>query len=73
MIARLQARVRQLEVETTKLATEREILQRAANYVGDRCQEGTAWTCDVQSIPATAFESCTVHHLLSSPLGRSIR
>ncbi len=32
MIARLQARVRQLEVETTKLATEREILQRAAKY-----------------------------------------
>lgn len=31
MIARLQARVRQLEVETTKLATERGILQRAAS------------------------------------------
>jgi len=31
-IARLQARARQLEVETTKLATEREILQRAAKY-----------------------------------------
>ncbi len=31
-IARLQARVRQLEVETTKLATEREILRSAAKY-----------------------------------------
>lgn len=31
-IARLQARVRELEVETTKLTTEREILQRAAKY-----------------------------------------
>jgi len=31
-IARLEARVNELEVETTKLATEREILQRAAKY-----------------------------------------
>lgn len=31
-LARLRARVRELEVETTKLATEREILQRAAKY-----------------------------------------
>ena len=31
-IARLQARVDELEVETTKLTTEREILQRAAKY-----------------------------------------
>lgn len=31
-IIRLQARVNELEVETTKLATEREILQRAAKY-----------------------------------------
>jgi transposase len=31
-IARLEARVRELEVETTKLTTEREILQRAAKY-----------------------------------------
>jgi transposase len=31
-IARLEARVSELEVETTKLATEREILQRAAKY-----------------------------------------
>lgn len=31
-IARLEARVRELEVETRKLATEREILQRAAKY-----------------------------------------
>ncbi len=31
-IARLEARVRELEVETTKLSTEREILQRAAKY-----------------------------------------
>ena len=31
-VARLEARVRELEVETTKLATEREILQRAAKY-----------------------------------------
>ena len=31
-IIRLQARVAELEVETTKLATEREILQRAAKY-----------------------------------------
>ncbi len=31
-IARLSARVRELEVETTKLTTEREILQRAAKY-----------------------------------------
>lgn len=31
-IARLEARVNQLEVETTKLTTEREILQRAAKY-----------------------------------------
>jgi len=31
-IARLQARVNELEVETTKLTTEREILQRAAKY-----------------------------------------
>jgi transposase len=31
-VARLQARVRELEAETTKLATEREILQRAAKY-----------------------------------------
>lgn len=31
-IARLQARVHELEVETTKLSTEREILQRAAKY-----------------------------------------
>jgi transposase len=31
-VARLRARVAELEVETTKLATEREILQRAAKY-----------------------------------------
>ena len=31
-IARLEARVNELEVETTKLSTEREILQRAAKY-----------------------------------------
>lgn len=31
-VARLEARVRELEVETSKLATEREILQRAAKY-----------------------------------------
>ena len=31
-IARLEARVSEFEVETTKLATEREILQRAAKY-----------------------------------------
>ena len=31
-IDRLQARVRELEVETTKLATEREILRSAAKY-----------------------------------------
>lgn len=31
-IARLQARVDELEVETTKLTTEREILQKAAKY-----------------------------------------
>jgi transposase len=31
-LARLRARVRELEVETTKLTTEREILQRAAKY-----------------------------------------
>lgn len=31
-VARLEARVRDLEVETTKLTTEREILQRAAKY-----------------------------------------
>lgn len=31
-VARLEARVRELEVETVKLATEREILQRAAKY-----------------------------------------
>lgn len=31
-VARLEARVRELEVETTKLTTEREILQRAAKY-----------------------------------------
>ena len=31
-IARLEARVDELEVETTKLSTEREILQRAAKY-----------------------------------------
>jgi transposase len=31
-IARLEARVNELEVETTKLMTEREILQRAAKY-----------------------------------------
>lgn len=31
-IARLEARVVELEVETTKLTTEREILQRAAKY-----------------------------------------
>jgi len=31
-IIRLQARVNELEVETTKLATEREILQKAAKY-----------------------------------------
>ena len=31
-IARLQARVRQLEAETTKLTTEREILRSAAKY-----------------------------------------
>lgn len=31
-IVRLQARVNELEVETTKLTTEREILQRAAKY-----------------------------------------
>ncbi len=29
---RLRTRVRELEVETTKLTTEREILQRAAKY-----------------------------------------
>ncbi|WP_094180161.1 IS3 family transposase [Cellulomonas sp. PSBB021] len=33
-IARLEARVNELEVETTKLTTEREILQRAAKYFG---------------------------------------
>lgn len=32
-IARLEARVRELEVETTKLTTEREILQRAAKHL----------------------------------------
>lgn len=31
-IARLEARVNELEVETAKLSTEREILQRAAKY-----------------------------------------
>ena len=31
-LVRLRARVTELEVETTKLATEREILQRAAKY-----------------------------------------
>ena len=31
-ITRLEVRVRELEVETTKLSTEREILQRAAKY-----------------------------------------
>jgi len=31
-VARLEARVNELEVETTKLSTEREILQRAAKY-----------------------------------------
>ena len=31
-VTRLEARVRELEVETTKLTTEREILQRAAKY-----------------------------------------
>ena len=31
-IARLQARVNELQVDTTKLTTEREILQRAAKY-----------------------------------------
>lgn len=31
-IARLEARVNELEIETTKLTTEREILQRAAKY-----------------------------------------
>jgi transposase len=31
-LVRLRARVRELEVQTTKLATEREILQRAAKY-----------------------------------------
>jgi transposase len=31
-LQRLRARVRELEVETTKLSTEREILQRAAKY-----------------------------------------
>ena len=31
-LARLRQRVRELEVETTKLTTEREILQRAAKY-----------------------------------------
>jgi transposase len=31
-VARLEARVLELEVETTKLTTEREILQRAAKY-----------------------------------------
>ena len=31
-LVRLRARVAELEVETTKLATEREILQRAAKY-----------------------------------------
>ena len=31
-VARLEARVHELEVETTKLTTEREILQRAAKY-----------------------------------------
>jgi len=31
-IARLEARVRELEVETTKLSTERAILQQAAKY-----------------------------------------
>ncbi|PJI95190.1 transposase [Luteimicrobium subarcticum] len=31
-VARLEARVRELEVETTKLVTEREILQKAAKH-----------------------------------------
>src|SRR5262245_49231979 len=31
-VARLEARVRELEVETAKLSTERKILQRAAKY-----------------------------------------
>ena len=36
-IARLEARVNELEVETTKLTAEREILQRAAKYfAGER-------------------------------------
>jgi len=34
-IARLQARVRQLEAETTKLTTEREILRSAAKYFAE--------------------------------------
>ena len=33
-IARLEARVNELEVETTKLSAEREILRRAAKYFG---------------------------------------
>ena len=39
-IDRLEAENAALRAETTKLTTEREILQRAANYVGDRCQAG---------------------------------
>lgn len=35
-IARLEFRVNELEVETTKLTTEREILQRAAKYFAGR-------------------------------------
>ena len=31
-VSRLQARVNELEAETTKLVTEREILRRAAKY-----------------------------------------
>nr|BAJ39927.1 hypothetical protein [Terrabacter sp. DBF63] len=41
-IARLEAENATLRAETTKLTTEREILKRAASYVGDRCQAGVS-------------------------------
>ncbi len=44
-IARLSARVRQLEAETTKLTTEREILRQAAKYfAGETGLAPGSWT-----------------------------
>src|SRR6266508_3561063 len=52
-IRRLEDRVAELEVETTKLTTEREILQRAAKYFAGE----TRWCLASSSSPTTKTPS----------------